>query len=94
MPKRLLIVDDIRIRATAKTGIEPKIPINRHRNSDNSGIDVTCVIISNFSFYKIFQVLILLKTSKKMFILTDHSKKQMCIQLIIYILMMLSMDQL
>jgi hypothetical protein len=55
MPKRLLIVDDIRIRATAKTGIEPKILLNRHRNSDNSNIDVTCVIISNFSFIKSFK---------------------------------------
>jgi hypothetical protein len=56
MPKRLLIVDDIRIRATAKTGIEPKIPINRHRNSDNSRIDVTCVLL--------YQILVFIKSFK------------------------------
>ena len=51
MPNRLLIVDDIRIRATAKTGIEPKIPLIKHRNSDDLKIEVTCVIIEFYSFF-------------------------------------------
>ena len=51
MPNRLLIVDDIRIRATAITGIEPKIPLIKHRNSDDLKIEVTCVIIEFYSFF-------------------------------------------
>ena len=44
MPNRFLIVDDIRVRATAKTGIEPKIPLVKYRHSDDKSIEVTCVI--------------------------------------------------
>ena len=44
MPNRSLLVDDIRVRATAKTGIEPKIPLKKTRNADNLNIQVTCVI--------------------------------------------------
>jgi 5-oxoprolinase (ATP-hydrolysing) len=41
MPNRLLIVDDIRVRATAKTGIEPKIPLVKVRTSNI--IEIACV---------------------------------------------------
>ena len=47
MPNRSLIVDDIRVRATAKTGIEPKIPFLKQRTPENTAIDVTCVSYSH-----------------------------------------------
>lgn len=44
MPNRLLIVDDIRVRATAKTGIQARTVQIKERDSKNQQIEVTCVI--------------------------------------------------
>lgn len=52
MPNRSLLVDDIRVRATAKTGIEPKIPLKKTRNADNLNIQVTCVISINIDVFQ------------------------------------------